>query len=97
MIHIETVAMRLLTKAIPWILAMLPQGLHSPLWVTIPLAALMAGALGMHFTMLGIEVMNDGGQLFIYALTVAICSAFILWVEREKIISLVNKLLGKKA
>jgi uncharacterized membrane protein YphA (DoxX/SURF4 family) len=58
---------------------------------------LMAGALGMHFTILGIQVMNDGGQLFTYALIVAICSAFILWVEREKILNLVNKLLSKKA
>ena len=36
-----------LMETFPWILALLPQGLHSPLWVTIPLAALMAGALGI--------------------------------------------------
>ncbi len=63
---------------------------------------LMIGALGMHFTILGIQVPSeggqlDGGQLFMYALIVAICSAFILWVEREKVLNLVNKLLGKKA
>lgn len=37
---------------------------------------LMVGALGMHLTILGIEVMNDGGQLFIYAFVVAVCAAF---------------------
>jgi len=57
---------------------------------------LMAGALGMHVTILGIEVMNDGGQLFAYALIVAICSLIILWSEREKIIGIANQLLFKK-
>ncbi len=57
---------------------------------------LMAGALGMHLTILGVVVMDDGGQLFIYALVVAICSLIILWSERERIMSLANQLLFKK-
>lgn len=31
-------------------------------------AGLMAGAIGMHLTILGIEVMNDGGYLFCWLL-----------------------------
>jgi len=46
---------------------------------------LMAGALGMHFTVLGIEVKEDAGQLFIYALIVAICSAWSLLQSRHQI------------
>jgi putative oxidoreductase len=57
---------------------------------------LMLGALGMHFTILGIEVMNDGGQLFIYALVVSLCSIVVLWFEREKIARIVHTLLFKK-
>jgi putative oxidoreductase len=57
---------------------------------------LMLGALGMHFTILGIEVMNDGGQLFIYALVVSLCSIVVLWFEREKIALMVHTILFKK-
>jgi putative oxidoreductase len=57
---------------------------------------LMAGALGMHLTILGIVVKDDGGQLFTYALVVAICSLIVLWSEREKIKELANQLLFKK-
>ena len=46
---------------------------------------LMAGAVGMHLTLLGIEVMDDGGYLFFLALTVAICSAFVLSKNIDKI------------
>ena len=54
-------------------------------WLGAGLAlALMAGALGMHLTLLGISVMNDGGYLFFLALAVAICSAVVLLFERER-------------
>ena len=36
-----------LTDTFPWIAAMLPNGLHSPLWIVIPMAALLAGLLGV--------------------------------------------------
>ena len=57
---------------------------------------LMAGALGMHATILGVQIMNDGGQLFAYALIVAVCSAVILWIERKKILALIQLVLPKK-
>jgi putative oxidoreductase len=46
---------------------------------------LMAGALGMHLTILGIEVKGDGGYLFALCLIVALCSLFIMFVDKEKI------------
>ncbi len=36
-----------LTEQFAWIAAMFPTGLHSPWWLTIPLAALLAGMLGV--------------------------------------------------
>jgi hypothetical protein len=57
---------------------------------------LMVGAIGAHLAILGIVVMDDGGQLFIYAVLVAISAAIILWFEREKITAILNKFLFKK-
>ncbi|MEQ1584800.1 MAG: DoxX family protein [Cyclobacteriaceae bacterium] len=58
----------------------------SLVWLGSLLAlGLMAGAIGMHATLLGIEVKGDGGQLFIYALIVAICAAYSFWQSRSTI------------
>lgn len=68
--------------------------LYSPtkLFGAIMAAGIMSGAILSHLTVLGIEVKEDGGQLFVYALVVWICSAIIIWMEKEKIIQLVKKL-----
>lgn len=61
-------------------------------WLGAGLAlGLMAGAMGMHLTLLGIEVQGDGGYLFFLALTVALCSAIILWMDQQKIQSLLER------
>ena len=52
---------------------------------------LMLGAIGMHLTILGIEVQGDGGQLFIYAIVVTACAAYGLWQDREKVVAFINK------
>src|SRR4051812_14652658 len=39
---------------------------------------LMAGAIFIHLTVLGIEVKGDGGYLFMLAIIVAVCCAVIL-------------------
>ena len=58
---------------------------------------LMVGAIGMHLTILGIEVMNDGGQLFYYALIVFLCSAYVIYINKDKIFNqIIPKILGKK-
>ncbi len=48
-------------------------------WLGSALAiGLMVGAMGLHVTILGIEVLGDGGQLFIYAVVVTLCSSYAL-------------------
>jgi len=47
---------------------------------------LMAGAIGMHLTLLGIDVQGDGGQLFFYALTVALAATYVLWYNKSTIL-----------
>jgi putative oxidoreductase len=46
---------------------------------------LMMGAMGMHLTLLGIEVKGDGGQLFIYALIVVLCAAYSYWKSKSQV------------
>ena len=66
--------------------------LSATAWLGAGLAlGLMVGALGMHLTLLGIEVQGDGGQLFIYALIVVFCSCFVLVVNKEKIRGLIKR------
>lgn len=56
-------------------------------WLGALLAlGLMMGAIGMHLTILGIEVKDDGGYLFILSLIVSICSAYVLYTDRGKVI-----------
>ena len=58
---------------------------------------LMTGAIGLHLTKLGIEVMNDGGYLFLLAIIVFICSIYVLFVNRNTILKqVIPKILGKK-
>ena len=65
-------------------------------WLGAGLAlGLMCGAIGMHFTLLGINVQNDGGQLFLYAMIVAIGSLYVLWYDSGKIETIVKR-FGKK-
>jgi uncharacterized membrane protein YphA (DoxX/SURF4 family) len=44
---------------------------------------LMFGAIGAHITKLGIEIKNDGGQLFIYALLVLASSVALAIIYRN--------------
>jgi uncharacterized membrane protein YphA (DoxX/SURF4 family) len=45
----------------------------------------MSGALFFHLTKLGIVVMNDGGQLFIYALLVFLSCLVLAWTFRKQL------------
>ena len=51
----------------------------------------MTGAIVSHLTVLGIEVMGDHGQLFLYAVMVTIASLYIIWNERQQLILLFKK------
>lgn len=48
----------------------------------------MSGAIFFHLTSLGIEVQNDGGQLFIYALIVFIACAILIFKYRTSLLQL---------
>ncbi|MFO7258840.1 MAG: DoxX family protein [Bacteroidota bacterium] len=66
--------------------------LNRAAWLGAALAlGLMVGAIGMHFTRLGIEVQGDGGYLFFLAWVVAICSAYVLIADRKRIMAIVRR------
>jgi uncharacterized membrane protein YphA (DoxX/SURF4 family) len=50
--------------------------------------ALMTGALFFHLTKLGINVQNDGGQLFIYAVLVFISSVVLVIIYKNELIGI---------
>lgn len=52
---------------------------------------LMVGAIGMHLTILGIEVMNDGGYLFYLAIIVFLCSAYVAYANKEKLLKFITR------
>ncbi|MBK6341685.1 MAG: DoxX family protein [Flavobacteriales bacterium] len=55
----------------------------------------MAGAILSHLTILGIEVMGDGGTLFALAVTVAVASSWVLLRDRERGLIFVRRFLGR--
>ena len=61
-------------------------------WVGAFLAlGLMLGAIGMHVTVLGIEVQGDDGYLFFLALVVSLCSILVLVMNRNTITNLLAR------
>ena len=63
---------------------------------TVALGALLAigtmvGAIGAHFTLLGIEVAGDGGLLFSLAWITLFASGIALWLHRRQIPFLATK------
>lgn len=54
-------------------------------------AGVISGAIFSHLTELGLEVKNDGGQLFIYALLVFISCAVIVFFNRQQLFDLLGK------
>lgn len=55
----------------------------------------MLGAIVTHLFLLGIEVQGDGGQLFFYAVAVAISCLTILYLTRHQWIPVLLSLLGR--
>lgn len=58
-------------------------------------AGIMAGAIASHIFILGIEVKEDGGQLFIYALIILIACVIVGWQNRQQLISLLQRFKSK--
>jgi uncharacterized membrane protein YphA (DoxX/SURF4 family) len=60
-------------------------------WLGALLAmGVMSGAIFFHLTKLGIEVQGDGGLLFVYALLVFFSCAVLVFLNREKIFTLLR-------
>ena len=51
----------------------------------------MSGTIFFHLTLLGIVVMNDGGQLFYMGIAVWVCCAILLFVYKNQVFDLINK------
>jgi uncharacterized membrane protein YphA (DoxX/SURF4 family) len=65
--------------------------INATAWIGAGLAlGLMAGAILMHLTILGISVQNDNGYLFFLAVVVFLCSLFILVLNKEKVFLLMR-------
>lgn len=61
-------------------------------WIGAGIAlGLMVGAIGMHLTLLGIEVQGDGGYLFFLAWVVAVCATYVLVVDKHKVLGLLAR------
>jgi uncharacterized membrane protein YphA (DoxX/SURF4 family) len=50
----------------------------------------MAGAIFSHLFVLGIEVKNDGGELFILAIITLLCCISLVFINKSKISDLLN-------
>jgi uncharacterized membrane protein YphA (DoxX/SURF4 family) len=58
---------------------------RTTLWGSLVAIGIMIGAIFSHIFLLGIEVKNDGGLLFILALTVFVCCVFLVYQNKGKI------------
>jgi putative oxidoreductase len=67
--------------------------INATAWIGAVLAlGLMGGAIMMHLTILGIEVQNDGGYLFLLAVLVALCASVVLFFNWKRIIDIKKKM-----
>lgn len=60
-------------------------------------AGIMLGAVTAHATLLGIEVLGDGGQLFIYALIILIACIGLMILHSRQLVAIKDRLLHKVA
>lgn len=60
-------------------------------------AGVMAGAIGSHLTLLGIEVQGDGGQLFLLAVIVFLSCGILLYLHRTEILSFIERYVKRKS
>lgn len=60
-------------------------------WGALLALGTISGAIFFHLTKLGIEVQEDGGLLFTYAIIVWVASAILLLSYKHQILSLFNR------
>lgn len=61
-------------------------------WGALLALGVISGAIASHLTKLGVVVQNDGGLLFVLALTVFGCSVAILVLRRTELVSIWRRL-----
>lgn len=64
-------------------------------WGAFLTVGLMVGAVAMHVLFLGIEVLNDGGLLFTYAIVTLMCGLYTLWEHKHVLRADIASLRGK--
>ena len=79
------------TELIAGVLLLLPR--FSALGGLISLGVI-TGALVSHLFVLGIEVMGDGGQLFILGIIVWVCSLLVVLINMHQLKELKKRVLG---
>lgn len=57
---------------------------------------IMSGAILSHFFILGIEVKNDHGLLFVYALVVWLSALMLTWLNRQQILGFLSKMQKRR-
>lgn len=62
-------------------------------WGAVLAVGVMGGAILSHLTILGIEVMGDKGQLFYMALVTALCSAIIVFLNRQMLLDTISNFM----
>lgn len=77
-----------IAELIAAILLILPK---TRLYGAIMAFGIMFGALVSHLAVLGIEVRDDGGLLFLLALVVWICSLVVILADLQKLFGLLNQ------
>jgi uncharacterized membrane protein YphA (DoxX/SURF4 family) len=61
-------------------------------WVGAGLSiGMMSGAIMMHLLIIGIEVMDDGGELFFLALTVLLLCGYVFYQQRTSWLPFLNR------
>ena len=82
-----------IAELIAGILVVIPK----TVWIGALLSlGLMGGAILSHLTILGIEVQQDNGALFITAIVTFLSSLFIIWIHRNTVLSIFNPVLNKE-
>lgn len=64
------------------ILILIPR---TTVWGALLGLGIMIGAIFSHLFVLGTVVMDDGGLLFMYAISVFICCLFLVWTYRKSL------------
>ena len=60
-------------------------------WGGLLAAAIMAGAIGSHLLVLGIESQGDGGYLFTLAWMVMACALYVVWINKDQLMKEILK------